>query len=81
MVSSCSSYFFLFFIFLLLFPFHISRCECRFPPIKFQQHKFQRDFMINDQYRSFNFLYRRSPVPPSGPSQRHNSILNSIPSP
>ena len=42
-----------------------------------QEHKFKTSFQHGGQM--FNFFPKGVPIPPSGPSKRHNSFVDSTP--
>ncbi|XXG83953.1 hypothetical protein AAC387_Pa10g1586 [Persea americana] len=86
--SSSSSYVSCFFIFLLLILLPVS-CNCsrmlrsdnpdvdRLPTNPHQViHHHQLSFRL--RAGEFNYLPRGVPVPPSGPSKRHNAVVDSV---
>ncbi|KAJ0095110.1 hypothetical protein Patl1_16529 [Pistacia atlantica] len=73
---SCKTIYFVFLILVLI----IGSCSAIRPhPTMFAGNfiKYETGFEIQD--RIFNFLPKGTPIPPSGPSKRHNAVVDSTP--
>ncbi|KAG1362790.1 putative protein IDA [Cocos nucifera] len=65
-----------FLIFLAILPFSCHGSMHRIPLLPFKANEGHLSFKI-EKLPAFNFLPKGTPIPPSGPSKRHNAIDNS----